>query len=120
MPFEVFGHPDLPGEFSYTPISIPGMSTYPKLQGEECFGRDLRTFEPEEGWSQLYMHWLIEAYNSFPDKENFFTPFFEKLSGTNALREQIISGMSADEIRESWREDLEAYNKIRSKYLLYK
>jgi uncharacterized protein YbbC (DUF1343 family) len=120
MPFEVFGHPDLPGEFSYTPVSIPGMSTYPKLLGEECYGSDLRTFEPKKGWKQLHLHWLIEAYNSFPDQENFFTPFFEKLSGTVSLREQIISGMSADEIRESWQGNLEIYNSMRLEYLLYK
>jgi len=119
MPFEIFGHPELPGEFSYTPVSIPGMSTYPKLKGEECFGKDLRTFEPEEGWKQLYLHWLIETYNSFPDQDNFFIPFFEKLSGTNTLREQIIGGLSADEIRESWKSDLEEYNSMRMQYLLY-
>lgn len=120
MPFEVFGHPDLPGDFSYTPVSLPGMSTYPKLLGEECHGKDLRTFEPDKGWNQIYLHWLIEAYNSYPAQDGFFIPFFEKLSGTNTLREQIMKGMSGDEIRESWHEDLKDYSSLRAKYLLYR
>ncbi len=119
MPFEVFGHPDLPGDFSYTPLSIPGMSTHPKLEGVECHGKDLRTFVPDESWNQLYLHWLIDAYNIFPDQENFFIPFFEKLAGTNTLRQQIVSGMTAEEIRESWQDDLEDYNRMRKLYLLY-
>lgn len=118
-PFEVFGHPELPGDFSYTPVSIDGMSKYPKLVGEECFGKDLRAFEPEDGWNRLYLHWLIEAYNNFPDQEAFFIPFFEKLAGTNALRQQIIAGKTEAEIRESWQPGLSAFKAKRSKYLLY-
>jgi uncharacterized protein YbbC (DUF1343 family) len=120
MPFEVYGHPDLEGDFSFTPISIPEMSKYPKLKNKECFGEDLRTFNPNKGWNQIYLKWLIKAYNNFPDKENFFIPFFEKLSGTDLLRQQIQSGMSEVEIRESWKPGLEEFNKKRKKYILYK
>ncbi|MZQ80027.1 MAG: DUF1343 domain-containing protein, partial [Bacteroidales bacterium] len=35
------------------------------------------------------------------------------------LREQIISGMSATEIRASWKEGLERFSATREKYLLY-
>ncbi|MCA1747246.1 MAG: DUF1343 domain-containing protein, partial [Bacteroidales bacterium] len=44
MPFEVYGHPDLPGSFSFVPEGIDGMSMYPKLKGETCYGEDLRGF----------------------------------------------------------------------------
>jgi len=43
------------------------------------------------------------------------------LSGTKKkLRQQIISGMSEDEIRKSWQPELNTFRKIRKKYLLYK
>ena len=118
-PFEVLWTPRIPGEYSFTPVSIEGMSKYPKLEGLECFGEDLRAYEPEGGWNRLYFHWLIEAYNNFPDQEDFFIPFFEKLVGTNALRQQIIDGWTETEIRESWQPGLSAFKAIRSKYLLY-
>jgi uncharacterized protein YbbC (DUF1343 family) len=43
-----------------------------------------------------------------------------KLAGNDILRKQIIMGLTEDEIRESWKEDLEKFKTIRKKYLLYK
>ena len=65
---------------------------------------------------------LIEYYKVVTSKnENFFLEnlFFDKLAGTDKLRKQIISGLSEEEIRMTWQEDLEAFKVIRSKYLLY-
>jgi uncharacterized protein YbbC (DUF1343 family) len=118
-PFEVFGHPDLPYDFSFVPRPIEGMETRPKLMGEQCNGMDLRSFEPEEGWTRIYLHWLINAYNDFPDKASFFTPFFDKLAGTDELRMQIEKGYSEQEIRASWKNSLEDYMAMRETYLLY-
>ncbi len=120
MPFEVYGHPEMKGDFSFIPRSIPEMSKNPKYKDRECFGEDLRDFVPKNGWNRLYLQWLIDSYNKFPDQKNFFTPFFEKLAGTDLLRKQIKSGMSEIEIRESWQSDLEKFKKIRKKYLIYK
>ena len=54
-----------------------------------------------------------------PEKESFFNTFFDKLAGTNKLREQIISGKSSKEIKDSWKEDLNRFKLVRKKYLLY-
>ena len=62
---------------------------------------------------------LIEMYRSYPDKQKFFLPVFTKLAGSPQLQKQIEAGLTAGEIRESWQEDLEAFKKIRKKYLLY-
>jgi uncharacterized protein YbbC (DUF1343 family) len=59
------------------------------------------------------------AYENFPDKDNFFTAYFDKLAGSTRLRQQIMEGLSAEEIRSTWSEDLAAFKKIRKKYLLY-
>ena len=120
-PFEVFGHPDLKeGDYSFTPESRPGAATHPKLEGKPCRGLDLRHLrDSTDRGAALNLSWLLFAYNNFPDKENFFIPYFENLAGTATLRQQIISGLSEEEIRAGWQEDLETFKKIRRKYLFY-
>ncbi len=120
MPFEIYGHPDLKGDFSFTPIGIEGMSLYPKLKGQLCFGEDLRSFEPEDGWNQIFLNWLLDSYKQYPDKKNFFIPHFDMLAGTNTLREQIENGLTEEEIRRSWEPGLDVYRSMRFQYLLYK
>jgi uncharacterized protein YbbC (DUF1343 family) len=119
MPFEVYGHPDLPGSFSFVPEGIRGMSMYPKLKGETCYGEDLREFTPEGGWNRIELRWLLDAYAKFPDKKNFFLPFFESLAGTDALRKQIVAGWTEERIRSSWQAGLDRYRETRKRYLLY-
>ncbi|MCF8224369.1 MAG: DUF1343 domain-containing protein [Bacteroidales bacterium] len=118
-PFQVYGHPDLPGEYSFVPESIEGMEMNPKLTGRRCYGRDLRDFNPEGGWNKIELRWIIEAYTNFPDKDVFFTDFFDLLAGTDQLRKQILNGWSEQEIRASWKDGLKDYSAIREKYLLY-
>ena len=45
--------------------------------------------------------------------------FFILLSGTEKLYSQILAGYSEDEIRKTWRSDLEKFKQIRAKYLRY-
>lgn len=121
-PFQVYGSPDLPDRgFSFVPESVPGAMN-PPLKGVRCFGTDLSNalkdkIVPSPG---LNLSWIVTAYNDFPDKERFFIPYFDVLAGGPQLREQIISGMSSEQIRKSWKAGLEEFAKIRSKYLLYK
>lgn len=121
FPFQVYGSPDLPDRgFSFTPDSVQGAKN-PPLRGIKCYGKDLRNaiednLVPSPG---LHLEWIIEAYTDFPDKDKFFTPYFDVLAAGPTLREQIQSGMSADEIKATWKEGLEKFGKIRSKYLLY-
>lgn len=122
FPFQVFGSPYLPDRgFSFTPESVPGAKN-PPLRGELCYGTDLRgamnmKLVPKR---KLNLEWIISAYNDFPKKNKFFTPYFDVLAGGPTLREQIINGMNSDEIRRSWKKDLHMFAKIRKKYLLYK
>lgn len=119
MPFEVYGHPGLEGDFSFTPRSIPGISGNPKFRDQQCMGADLRDFVPPEGWTRLYLQWLLEAYEKFPDKTEFFLPFFEKLAGTAMLRTQIEAGWDENRIRSGWQPGLEKYLLMRENYLIY-
>ncbi len=44
---------------------------------------------------------------------------FNQLAGNDELMQQIISGLSKEEIQVSWAEDLAKYRSLRKKYLLY-
>jgi len=102
------------------PKSIPGKSANPKLKGETCMGMDLRYLRNSRKHDQrINLSWLLLAYENYPDKKEFFIPFFEKLAGTARLRQQIMDGMTEDEIRSSWSDELAAFKKIRKEYLLY-
>lgn len=120
-PFQVFGSPDLPDRgFSFTPESVPGAKN-PVLLGVKCYGTDLhdamqKNLVPKP---EINLDWVISAYNDFPQKDKFFTPYFDVLAGGPVLREQIQKGMTSEEIHKTWKEGLEKFGKIRQKYLLY-
>lgn len=121
FPFQVFGNPFLPDRgFSFTPESIYGAKN-PPLLGVKCYGTDLRKaiINKLVPVPELNLKWLVEAYEKYPDKDKFFTPYFDVLAGGPVLREQIQKGMSAEEIRATWKVGLEKFRKIREKYLLY-
>lgn len=120
-PFQVFGHPDLKNmTYSFTPESIPGMSKSPKCLGQKCYGMDLRDkYEEVRKGGYLRLDWLLTAYRNYNGKASFFIPFFEKLAGTDQLRKDIEAGKSEQEIRAVWQLQLQAFEKIREKYLIY-
>jgi uncharacterized protein YbbC (DUF1343 family) len=122
FPFQVFGSPLLPDKgFSFTPQSVPGAMN-PPLLGVKCYGTDLRNALEDKlvPKPEINLEWIISAYNDFPDKEKFFIDYFDVLAGGPELREQIVKGMSSEEIRDTWKPGLQEFEKIRSKYLLYK
>jgi uncharacterized protein YbbC (DUF1343 family) len=123
FPFLVLGHPLLKGKypFSFTPLSIPGMSENPPQKDKECFGIDLKSLGVDtiRSMGHINLAWMIELYKVFPDKDHFFNAYFTKLTGSKELQKQITEGKTEDEIRASWVPGLKKFNKTRSKYLLY-
>ena len=118
MPFQVLGNPELKSmAFQFTPVSIKGMSTNPPHEGKVCYGIDLRAATIDR---KLNLSYLLQFYSAYPDKEKFFTNYFDKLAGTPALKQQIRDGLTEQQIRESWKKDLDRYKEMRKKYLLYK
>jgi uncharacterized protein YbbC (DUF1343 family) len=121
FPFQVYGSPEFTDKgFSFTPESLPGAKN-PPLLGIKCYGKDLRDAIEKKlvPRPELDLDWIIGAYNDFPQKDKFFTPYFDVLAGGPVLREQIQEGMSAKDIRVTWKEALTKFAKIREKYLLY-
>jgi uncharacterized protein YbbC (DUF1343 family) len=124
FPFQVVGHPLLKGiyPFSFTPVSIPGVSDNPPQKGQTCYGIDLRKYNTKNILKngKLNLSWIISLYKAFPDKAHFFNAYFTRLAGSPELQKQIEAGKSEEEIRMSWEPGLSKYKLMRKKYLLYK
>ncbi len=117
--FQRYGAPFMDStayDFSYKPSPNFG-SKNPKHNGERCYGKDLSGY-PEI--SEVSLQWIIDAYMHTLDKKVFFnTAGFTRHAGTEKLQQQIEAGLSEKEIKDSWKEDLELYQKIREKYIRY-
>ena len=118
-PFQVYGHPNMRGSYTFTPQSTSGASK-PLLEGQRCRGENLVEFAHDylNNTDQLHLEWLIEAYLQLKDK-GFFNNYFHLLSGDKQMQKDIENGKSADEVRASWEDDLEAFKTVRVKYLMY-
>lgn len=119
-PFQMYGHPDMKGDFSFTPASVPGAKNPPQ-KDKLCHGVDLRT-EPsidEINAAGINLQYIIDAYNNLAVGDAFFRSFFENLIGRGYVREMIEAGAAAEEIKARWAPDVEAFKALRRPYLLY-
>src|SRR5690606_23721137 len=130
FPFQVLGSPKLEGtyKFSFTPVSIPGMSETPLHMGIKCYGLDLRKYNTNKlrKDGRINLQWLMELYKAYPEKDKFFDHTqssqinnFDRLAGTASLKKQLKEGKNEEEIRLSWEPALSQYKLMRRKYLLY-
>lgn len=117
--FQRYGAPFLNKDtltFSYTPVPNFG-AKHPKHKNEVCYGEDLKDAEIN---GEMTLKWIIKAYNNCTDKSKFFlTEGFTKHAGTDKLQKQIEAGWTEEAIKETWQADLQAFKKVRKKYLIY-
>lgn len=121
MPFEVYGHPDMKNrDFEFTPRSVPGAKNPPCLD-QLCHGVDLRNVTEEEAIAQgINLEYIIDSYRDLNmDSDKFFRNFFELLIGRGDIRQMIIDGKSAAEIKATWADDVKKFAEQRRPYLLY-
>ncbi len=127
FPFQVYGHPGLKGvpghDFTFVPRPNAGSKT-PPLEGQMCYGRDLRNLPGNETViaNGIDLTYVIDCYRVLRGKlgdQPFFTPMFEKLLGAGYIRRMIVEGRSNDEIRTMWKGDVERFMVQRKPYLLY-
>ncbi|MBP3202359.1 MAG: DUF1343 domain-containing protein [Bacteroidales bacterium] len=123
-PFQQYGHPAMGSKYSYsfTPESVPG-ATNPPLKDQLCYGVDLSEMPWEEIWVKgLDLSYVVDAYTLLKEAgkaDGFFRRFFDLLMGQTWVREMILSGASASEIKARWAPDVEAFKAQRKPYLLY-
>lgn len=86
-----------------------------------CHGKDLRREPPDSIlWKNgINLAYLIESYRQIGGGESFFLPIFDKLTGVSYIREMIVAGAGADEIKSRWKGDVERFLVQRKPYLLY-
>lgn len=116
--FQIYGSPYLPkSDFAFTPKPNFGDKD-PLYNGIECNGEDLSAIPRI---NRLEIKWLIKAYQTTADKSKFFDKRkFSIRAGNEKLQQQIEAGLSEEEIRNSWKEGLENFKKMRQQYLIYK
>jgi uncharacterized protein YbbC (DUF1343 family) len=122
-PFQQIGYPTLTGsDYSFTPVSIPGASKNPPFKDQKCFGYDFSEYGETmvKVEKKINLFWLIETYKTYPEKEKFFTNYFNTLAGNATLKQQIMEGRSEADIRKSWEPALSDYKRMRKRYLLYR
>lgn len=120
-PFQVFGHPDFfVGSFIFTPDSTEG-ATNPKYKGKHCYGSNITGFANNysRNTDPFNLNYLIGAYEIMNQSHEFFNSYFNTLAGNDKLKKQITDGLTDNEIKASWKENLDKFLLIREKYLIY-
>ena len=121
FPFQVIGYPDpLFGDFTFTPGSRVGMNNFVEQKNNLCYGVDLRELNPAK--TKFSLKYILAFYQRAKDANiEFFTRpnFFNKLAGNAEFQEQIKAGLTEEQIRDSWKDELNSYKKMRKKYLIY-
>ena len=121
FPFRVIGHPDYPDRsFSFIPKAISSNQN-PLLKDQQCFGTDLTSLSTDslKQIRSLQLHWLMSAFHSMDRGSAFFNDYIDKLAGTSKFRQQVLAGYSEQQIRQGWQPELEKFNSLQKKYLLY-
>jgi uncharacterized protein YbbC (DUF1343 family) len=118
-PFEMYGHPKFPAtSFAFTPIPMPGAKTSTQLNNK-CNGYDLSS--SAERVSKIDLSYLINANKLLADSGIFINQnvFFNRLAGNSVLKDQLHECWTEEEIRTTWKNGIDSFKLIRSKYLLY-
>jgi uncharacterized protein YbbC (DUF1343 family) len=113
--FEALGSAALEGIYSFSFTSTRNPDT--KLYGINLKNYDTDIFRQTR---QLNIAWVLELYKAFPDKSAFFrgTTINTRLGSSDFIN-QITSGKTEAEIRQSWEPGLSQYKEMRKKYMLY-
>lgn len=108
----------IPTEFK--PRSIKGKAYKPKYENKTCNGIEIKIQEKTSIKSIEFVIDLLTAIQKlWPEKLEFRDSFFDKLWGSSTFRLMILNGDGAEKIISSYQNELELFEKIRKRYLLY-
>jgi uncharacterized protein YbbC (DUF1343 family) len=105
---------------SFVPVDMPGFRMNPKFEGELCQAvlfrlTDRHAFRPVTFGIQL----LSALQELYPQHFVMRDKAMARLSGVDWVREWILDGRSPEEIVANWQEELERFEELRRRYLLY-
>ena len=90
-----------------------------KFDGVEVAGVRLIATSADYDPTEAAVALLVEARKMSGDDWRWLASHFDRLAGTDRLREAIEAGAGSDEIREGWDDALEEFIRVREPYLIY-
>jgi uncharacterized protein YbbC (DUF1343 family) len=132
-PFQQIGAPWLDGEAladAMNGYGLPGVRFEPvrftpsapsdgKFDGVEVEGVRLVATSGEYDPTHAAVALLVETHRMAGTQWGWLQAHFDRLAGTDLLREAIDAGAGFDEIRSGWQNELEAFKQAREPYLIY-
>ena len=116
--FEAPGIRFTPEEFR--PRDIPGIARQPKFDGVPCRGvRITITDRDAVKPVRLGIAILAAFKRAHPQETILRNRRFDILTGNPSVRHQLDQNVSPESICDSWKQELEAFGKVREKYLVY-
>ena len=137
LPFEVMGAPWISADTlaeAMNALELPGLEFrpiyykpyYSTFQGELCQGVQIHILDYKRArLSEVQFLVVQELMRLWPEKDWFQLcnqkrfGMFDKVCGTNKIREMFGKRYQWEDIREYWYKDVEAYRAASSKYYLY-
>jgi uncharacterized protein YbbC (DUF1343 family) len=105
---------------TFTPVSIPNMSTSPKYKDVECYGINIEVLDKNKIIALRFgIDVLYSIHKLYPDDFEFRKNWLDKLFGNKNLSEMLKENSTPEKIFASWGKELNDFKKLRNKYLLY-
>lgn len=86
-----------------------------EVQGIRFVATDRDRYDPTRAAIAV----LVEVQRAHPERLAWHVSHFDRLAGTDRVRESVIAGASLDEIVGSWDEQVRQFERTRAPYLLY-
>ena len=133
-PFEWIGAPWLDGQWlatAFNKLDLLGMKARPiqfepifsKYKGKVCNGIQLHltniNLEGKCCSISATLHLLNLVKHQYPDEFQFHDTFFDRLVGSDKLRNTIEEGISVDDLIEDWRQQSLGFQQHCRSYLIY-
>lgn len=132
-PFQQIGAPWLDGEalaetmngyglsgVRFEPVKfVPDAPSDGKFDGVEVSGVRLVATSSEYDPIHAAVALLVETHRMSGTQWGWLQAHFDRLAGTDLLRQAIDAGAAVDEILSGWRQELEAFMRVREQYLIY-
>lgn len=106
---------------AFKPISIEGVSKYPKYKNELCYGIKIDIYEKEKlDPLRIAITALQIISKNHPDHFSFNqNNFIQKLYGSRDIKDYIVNQYSISSITEEWDKDYSRFKALREQYLIY-
>ena len=98
---------------------VPSAPSDGKFDGVEVEGVRLVATSPEYDPTHAAVALLVETRRMSGTRWGWLQAHFDRLAGSDRLRQAIDAGSGLEEIRNGWRDELEAFERVRERYLIY-